>query len=118
MVAVNAGFKRTDGRWSRFPAMTSASGPYAGRAFEDPRNLFELHGPCPSCQNPDVHYMLDIRNVIDTDEEGVLQDDLTTRMRYRGTKYRLIKRECPTCHQQWDEVLDKEYGTWYETGDV
>lgn len=108
------------------------AGPYAGMKLDSDGNLrahgpsyyqsnprdFELICPCLYCGQERLHHLRHIRQIIDTDAEGEMQDDLTVRMKYRGTKYRLIKRECMECRQPWEEVLDKEYGTWYEIGDA
>ena len=107
---------------ARFPALAEKA-TYGLRArgpsyLSDRPNDFELLSDCIYCQVYGLHHLRDIRQIIKTDEEGVLTDDLSTRMRYRGTKYRLITRECQNCHQPWEEVLDREYGTWYEIGDA
>lgn len=86
--------------------------------LSDRPNYFELIGPCIYCGNTGLHHLKDIRQVIDTDEEDYYRDDLTLGTRYRGTKIRLIARECFECHQSWEEVLGKEAGTWYAIGDA
>jgi len=62
------------------------------------------------CQTEYMHYLLDIRKVIVTHE--------VDSGRYYGIKVTLIKRECMTCRQQWEEKLSQEFGTWYEIGDA
>lgn len=101
-----------------YPSVGYYSPPIGPAYKQDNPDPFELICKCIYCTHEGLHYLLDIRKIIKTDEDHTLGDDLRMKTRYRGTRYRLIKRECFNCRQPWEQILDKEYGTWYEIGEA